>query len=196
VTALTVEPDSDFGGKIVFGKSSHHRAFDGITVLVAGSESEKLFGSSDNGHKNDLAHARALGDSGTIKQARRAARSMLKANFVALASLSVALLDKRMLFRGEIDAIIAAAGQGDDDGDDNSDEPGGVYGNMSTRAPGRDFDDDDDDDDDRSMSLAEFIEHKHEQAFGTGQRAAQLADCFKRISIQRGDRLVFYGERP
>jgi ATP-dependent Zn protease len=129
VTAVTVEPGARFGGMTTWA-SKPDRAFETIVALVAGNESEKLFGGgSDNGCKNDLAQARALARSisddeigDTIKRARRAARSILKANLLPLTKLAVALIDKRTLLRGEIEEIVAANAPDDDASDGGDDD--------------------------------------------------------------------------
>ena len=106
-TSVTIEPDAGFGGMTRFDAVGA-RAFDLCVFAMAGSEAERLFGSIDDGAKNDLAQARALADDDTIESARIAARAILKANFAALTKLAVVLIDKRMLFGGEIEDIVAA----------------------------------------------------------------------------------------
>jgi ATP-dependent Zn protease len=128
VTGATVEPDADFGG-MTFCASAPDRAFDTIVMLMAGNEGEKLFGGgSDNGCKNDLAQARALARSisddvtGTIKRARRAARSILKANFLPLTKIALALIERRKLDLGEIEELLATAPLDDDASDGRDDD--------------------------------------------------------------------------
>jgi hypothetical protein len=55
-----------------------------------------------------------------IENARDTARGLLKQNFVSLCEVALALIDKRSLDAGEIEAIIDgdADGDVDDDGDD------------------------------------------------------------------------------
>ncbi len=125
LTSATVEPDARFGGCTTWAS-----ALETIVLLVAGNEGEKLFGGgSDNGCKNDLAQARALARSisddeigDTIKRARRAARSILKANFVPLTKLAIALIDRRTLDLAEIEEIIAANAPDDDASDGGDDD--------------------------------------------------------------------------
>ena len=117
---VTVEPNHCYGGMTAWA-SEPDRAFETIVALMAGNEGEKLFGGgSDNGCKGDLSAARALADSisddvdGTIKRARRAARKILKANFVPLTKLAIALLDRRTLDLAEIEEVIAVDEPDDD----------------------------------------------------------------------------------
>jgi ATP-dependent Zn protease len=109
----TIEAGAGFGGMTTWANEPT-RVFDRVVIRVAGAEGEKLFGaSSESCCKDDLAQARALASDAEIKRARRAARSIMKANFTALAALAVALIDRRTLDLAEIDEIIGGAGEPD-----------------------------------------------------------------------------------
>jgi hypothetical protein len=138
-TSVTVEPGANFGGMTRFDAMGGH-AFDRCVVWTAGSEAERLFGSPDDGCKDDLRKARAIADDDTIERARRVARSILKANFIPLTVLAVALIDRRTLDLAEIEEAIAANSAVDDD---------------AYRAA--DDDDDHDDDDDGLITVSEFM---------------------------------------
>ncbi len=112
-TSVTIEPSAGFGGKMILA-SEPDRTFERLIICVAGDEGERLFGGgSDTACEDDLRQARALASDDEIRRARRAARSILKANFTALAALAVALIDRRTLDLAEIDEIIGGAGDHD-----------------------------------------------------------------------------------
>ena len=123
ITAATIEPYADFGGVVLFARTPDH-TFNHLVVLMAGSEAERMFGSADDGHEDDLRQARALAETiddndvgAIIKRARRKARAILKSNFVPLTRMALALIEKRTIFAGEIEEIVESAT--DDDASDN-----------------------------------------------------------------------------
>jgi ATP-dependent Zn protease len=146
--SISIEPGSGSDGRTTWAEvSESHGAFENIIVRVAGSEAEKMFGSADEGHESDLKLARGIAEwidsddddiDDVIERAHGCACRILKANFAALTSLAVALLDKRTLDRSEIEEIIAAAPLPDvddgDDGDDDADERSGSDDGMLTLA--------------------------------------------------------------
>jgi ATP-dependent Zn protease len=133
-TETTIDPGPGYGGRTTFARTrtseTGFRAFDRIVFSMAGPEAEKMFSSADNdgGGKGDLAQARALAASisddveGTIKRARRCARKILKANFVPLTKIAIALLDRRTLDLAEVEELLATAPPEDDASDGGDDD--------------------------------------------------------------------------
>jgi ATP-dependent Zn protease len=145
--SVTIEPGFDSEGMTRIGNKGTS-AFDRCIFSMAGSESERLFGSRDDGHQDDLMQARIQAgaiseDVDDVERARVVARSILKSNFAALTALAVELLAARSLDRSEIEEIIAAAPLPDVDGDDDDDAERSDDGmisleeSMKSRAGGR-----------------------------------------------------------
>lgn len=135
--AASIDGGAGFGGKTSFGRASSKmtdcdRAFAEAVCRMAGSESERLFGSPDDGGKTDLIEARAAlaslisrSEVSAIGQfpgvtrkaevdvlvgcARSTARSMLKANLGSLIAVAVALISKRTLDQDEIKELLATS---------------------------------------------------------------------------------------
>jgi hypothetical protein len=130
----TIVGGDGYSGKTYFGETTdevtdHDLAYARAVVCMAGVEAQRLFGGPDDGGEDDAGCAAiALGAicrseaaiDGMIENARDTARGLLKQNFVSLCEVALALIDKRSLDAGEIEAIIDgdADGDVDDDGDD------------------------------------------------------------------------------
>jgi hypothetical protein len=166
--SITIEPDFDADGSTTWVEASEsHGAFENIIARMAGSESERLFGSADEGAGSDLRHARVVAGwcpddddiDDIIERARGCARRILKTNFAALTSLAVALLDKRTLDLGEIEEIVAAAPLPDDA--ELLAEAERLLASISASHRDNDDDDDGDDDgDDGEVTIAEMLAGK------------------------------------
>jgi ATP-dependent Zn protease len=147
--SITIEPGFGSEGVTTWARASGtHGAFENIIVRVAGSEAEKMFGSADEGHEKDLELARVIAGliysdddvddvDDVIERARGIARSILEANFIPLAALAVALIDRRTLDLAEIEEAIAANSAVDDDAYRAADDDGLITVSEFIRARAR-----------------------------------------------------------
>jgi hypothetical protein len=136
-TSATINGGDGYSGKTYFGETlgemtDHDLAYARAVVCMAGLEAQRLFGGPDDGGGDGDAGIAAIAIraicrseaviDGIIESARRAACEMLKANFIPLCEIAIALLAERTLDRDQIEEIIAANAPEDDAGDEGNDD--------------------------------------------------------------------------